>query len=117
MGLEDLETLERMFSASNQLASITRYASPYRRRLFIEAYFRQWDDDKNLVLGAFIFNNIKQALEIIKHDTKALENGLRSMSITEAELDEWEQEQAAFFGTLGEEEPYDAWEIAYVELL
>ena len=39
------------------------------------------------------------------------------MSITEAELDKWKQEQAAFFGTLGEEEPYNVQEIAYVELL
>ena len=37
MGLEDLETFERMFSASNQLVSTIRYASPYHRRLFIEA--------------------------------------------------------------------------------
>ncbi len=36
-GLEDLKTLERVFSASNQLASITRYASAYLRRLFIDA--------------------------------------------------------------------------------
>ncbi|KAK7438741.1 hypothetical protein VKT23_017871 [Stygiomarasmius scandens] len=32
MGLEDLETLERIFSASNHLASITRYATAYRRQ-------------------------------------------------------------------------------------
>lgn len=31
VGLEDFETMEQIFSASNQLASITRYASPYHR--------------------------------------------------------------------------------------
>ena len=29
MGLEDLETLERVFSSSNALASVTRYVSAY----------------------------------------------------------------------------------------
>ena len=33
MGLEDLETLECVFSSSNALAAVTRYASAYRRRL------------------------------------------------------------------------------------
>lgn len=28
LGLEDLETLERIFSASNAVASVTRYATP-----------------------------------------------------------------------------------------
>src|ERR1700679_1247091 len=30
MGLEDLETLERVFSSSNALAAVTRYSSAYR---------------------------------------------------------------------------------------
>src|ERR1700679_958005 len=30
MGLEDLETLEQVFSSSNALAAVTRYASAYR---------------------------------------------------------------------------------------
>ena len=30
MGLEDLETLERVFSSSNALAAVTQYASAYR---------------------------------------------------------------------------------------
>ncbi|KIP01438.1 hypothetical protein PHLGIDRAFT_38684, partial [Phlebiopsis gigantea 11061_1 CR5-6] len=48
MGIEDVETLERVFSGSNALAPIIRYMSAYRRRLYIEAYFRQWDEDKSL---------------------------------------------------------------------
>ena len=30
-GLEDFEMMERIFSASNHLASVTQYASPFRR--------------------------------------------------------------------------------------
>ncbi|RDB25832.1 hypothetical protein Hypma_006599 [Hypsizygus marmoreus] len=39
MGIEDLETLERVFSLSNALAPITRYMTAYRRRVFIDLYF------------------------------------------------------------------------------
>jgi hypothetical protein len=36
MGLEDLETLERVFSASNAVAPLTRHASAYSRHVFID---------------------------------------------------------------------------------
>ncbi|KAJ3523486.1 hypothetical protein NM688_g8722 [Phlebia brevispora] len=117
MGLEDLETLERTFSASNHLASITRYASPYRRRLFIEAFFRQWDEDKNLNLGTFILNNVRQAIQIINDGTTKLEWTKAALEITDAEMDMWEKEQVRFFATIGREDPYDPREVAYVELL
>ena len=35
MGLEDLETLEHVFSASNALATVTQYASAFCCRVFI----------------------------------------------------------------------------------
>ncbi|KAF9487279.1 hypothetical protein BDN71DRAFT_1485354 [Pleurotus eryngii] len=50
-GIEDLETLERVFSVSNQLANVTRYSSAFRWRLFIDTFFHQWDEDKYLNLG------------------------------------------------------------------
>ncbi|KAI0683926.1 hypothetical protein BC835DRAFT_1294591 [Cytidiella melzeri] len=116
-GLEDLETMERIFSASNQLASVTRYASPYRRRLFIEAYFRQWDEDKSLNTGTFILSNYRQALEVIEHDGEVLREAMESLGITEASMDEWEHEELGFFARLGDEDDYDVHAVAYVELL
>ncbi|KAI0346613.1 hypothetical protein BDW22DRAFT_1462444 [Trametopsis cervina] len=116
-GLEDLETMERIFSASNQLASVTRYASPYRRRLFMEAYFRQWDEDKTLNTGTFILSNYKQALEILEHDGEVLREGMKSLAITSADMDAWEHEELCFFSHLGEEAEYDVHAVAYVELL
>ncbi|KAH0833455.1 hypothetical protein J3R83DRAFT_12574 [Lanmaoa asiatica] len=38
-GLEDLSTMERIFSASNQLAPVIRYATAYNRRTFIDMFF------------------------------------------------------------------------------
>ena len=57
MGIEDLETLERIFSFSNQLAAVTRYASAYRRQVFIDLFFKQWDEEKYQNLGLMLYNN------------------------------------------------------------
>ena len=116
-GLEDFETLERVFSSSNQLASTTRYASAFRRRLFIEAYFKQWDEDKYLSLGTFLFNNYKQALKIAEQGTIALADAQRSLGITDADMNTWEVEETTFFSQLGDEDSQYTHAIAYVELL
>ena len=87
-GLEDFETMERIFSASNHLASVTRYASPFRRQLYIETFFQQWDQEKGTNLGTFILNNYIQALNIIKQNTVALDETLKSLGITHKTLDE-----------------------------
>ncbi|KAI0083236.1 hypothetical protein BDY19DRAFT_987949 [Irpex rosettiformis] len=116
-GLEDLETMERLFSMTNALASVTRYASPYRRRLFIEAYLWQLDEDKHLSLGTFLLNNYKQALHIVDQQANDYKQAMTSLGITTADLDQWEVEQSNFFSRLGEEEPYNVHAIAYVERL
>ena len=54
LGLEDLETAERIFSASNALAVVTRYMSPYRRRIYIAMFFAQWDEDKYAELSKYL---------------------------------------------------------------
>ncbi|KAE9386543.1 hypothetical protein BT96DRAFT_960562 [Gymnopus androsaceus JB14] len=66
MGLKDLETLERLFSASNQLASITRYMSPYRRHVFINLFLQQWDCDKYQNVATMLHNNYIQALDLLQ---------------------------------------------------
>ncbi|KAI0083028.1 hypothetical protein BDY19DRAFT_987985 [Irpex rosettiformis] len=116
-GLEDLETMERIFSITNGLASVTRYASPYRRRLFIEAFLRQIDEDKYLNTGTFILNNYKQALSIVHDDASRLAEAMDSLGITEEDLDNFEKEQMEFFSQLGEEDPEDLHAVAYVERL
>jgi hypothetical protein len=118
MGLEDLEGMERIFSSSNQLASITRYASAYRRRLFIDMFFRQWDEDRYLNLATWITNNYIQALDIINENEVALEDAMESLGIGgTAQLDEWQREQVEFFETIGLEPEWNVHAMAYVERL
>lgn len=117
-GLEDFETMERIFSSSNGLASITRYTTGYRRQLLIEIFFQQWDEDKYMNTGKFIFNNYVQALGIINRDTTILENTLRSNGVTEQTLDQWEKAEQHYFQNLtGKEDPWDAYAVVYVEML
>lgn len=117
LGIEDLETLERIFSASNAVAAVTRYSTAYRRRVFIDMFFRQWDEDKYLNIGTMLYNNYCQALNIVEAESVALAHTLRSLDISEEDLEKWESEEAAYFKTLGQEPEWDVHAVAYVELL
>ena len=117
MGIEDAECLERVFSESNQLASIVRYASEYCRMLLIEEYFKQWDAEKYLNLGLFMLNNYVQALETIEQESAALVQAAAEQGVTEELMQKWAQEEREFFATLSDEREYDIHAIAYVELL
>lgn len=117
MGIEDLETLERVFSATNRLAPITRYASPFRRRLLIETYLKQWDEDKYANLGDFLLNNYKQALDIINSDGFTLDQAMKTHAVTADLIDKWSKEEFEYFATLGTEPEYNIHAITYVELL
>ena len=117
IGLEDLETLERVFSSSNQLASVTRYASSYNRHVYIDLFFKNWDSDKYRNLGTMIYHNYAQALNIITTDSLILEEALISLGVSDDDLKKWQAEQAAYFASLGKEPDYNIHGVAYVELL
>ena len=117
MGLEDLETLERIFSSSNSLAAVTRLASAFRRRLFIEMHFKQWDEDKYSKLATMLHDNYNQARDIIDRDGRAVEEAKSSLHVTDEDLESWKIEQDEYFLTLGDEPESRTRAIAYVELL
>jgi hypothetical protein len=117
IGLEDLETLERVFSTSNHVAPLTRYVSAYNRCIFIDLFFRNWDDDKYQNLSIMIYNNYVQALTIIEDESIALSEAKQSLGIQDGNLERWQQEQQSYFATLGKEPEYDIHATAYVELL
>ncbi|KAG2157044.1 hypothetical protein DEU56DRAFT_867153 [Suillus clintonianus] len=95
-GIEDFGTIEHFFSASNTIAPIIRYASSYHRHVFLDLFFKQWDEDKYLNLGTMIYNNYKQALDIVLTESIALDEAKQS---------------------LGKETEWDVHAMAYVELL
>ena|ERR1700722_18994855 len=89
IGLEDFEECERTFSKSNELASVTRFATPFHRRQQIEQHFHFHSEDKytesgmcrvfemycvnnSLCKGNFIYENYRQALKHIKEGGQQL---------------------------------------------
>lgn len=116
VGIEDFETLERIFSASNEVAPLVRYASTFRRRLFIVMHFRQWDEDKYANLSGMLFSNYVQAVSIIEGEEE-LTRSKRALEIADGQLEQWEGEEKKYIEELGREAPADVHGVAYVELL
>ncbi|KAF6754506.1 hypothetical protein DFP72DRAFT_1068533 [Ephemerocybe angulata] len=117
VGIEDLETMERFFSASNATAPVTRYTSKYRRRMLLDLFLKQHDRDKYSTIGLMIRNNYQQALDIIRDGKPLLDRILSESGYTKSDLDNWQKEQAQYFSTLGKEREEDIYKVAYVELL
>ncbi|PPQ84634.1 hypothetical protein CVT24_007189, partial [Panaeolus cyanescens] len=117
LGLEDLETMERLFSLSNAVAIVIRYASKYRRRLFLDLFMRQYDMDKYANLGLMLRNNYVQALKIKLESTVVLDKIYEQRRILPGDLDKWHHDQATYFASLGKEPDADIHRVAYVELL
>ncbi|KAG1745409.1 uncharacterized protein EDB91DRAFT_1080328 [Suillus paluster] len=116
-GLEDFGVAESIFSASNALASVIRYASPYHRHVFLDLFFKQWDEDKYSNLGTMLLNNYWQAQQVISTETIMLREAMSSLGIQEEDLMNWRSEEIQYFQTLGKEPEWDVHAIVYVELL
>ncbi|KZT10313.1 uncharacterized protein LAESUDRAFT_755820 [Laetiporus sulphureus 93-53] len=115
--LEDSETFEHVFSASNSLAPVTRYVSAYRRHVYIDEYFHQWDDEKYVSLSTMIYNNYIQALNIIEMESIAVVESMQSLDVKKEDLVQWHAEEHCYFQTLRQEPLWDVYAVAYVEKL
>ncbi|KAG2089874.1 uncharacterized protein F5147DRAFT_780519 [Suillus discolor] len=73
LGIEDLETCKRIFSASNAVAPVICHASYFHWLQFNKLHFDQWDLDKYSELSKFIYNNYKQALHIVNELSPAVQ--------------------------------------------
>jgi hypothetical protein len=54
VGTEDFEECERTFCGSNNLAPVTRLATPFHRRQEIQEYFNFHDQDKQANIGMLV---------------------------------------------------------------
>ncbi|KAG9311960.1 hypothetical protein JVU11DRAFT_7229 [Chiua virens] len=99
--LKDLSTMEHIFSASNQLTSVTRYATTCNCRLFINMYFWQWDKDKYVNLGKMLYNNYPQALCIVNDSGLALQQAKISLQIDDKDIQAFQVKQSKYLETLG----------------
>ncbi|EKM48913.1 uncharacterized protein PHACADRAFT_107978, partial [Phanerochaete carnosa HHB-10118-sp] len=116
-GIKDLETMERVFSRSNDLTPVIWYASAYHHRLLIEAFLKQWDANKYLNSGDFMLGNYTQVLESVNIEGQTLRQSMEQQGIIADDITRWRDEELAYFATLGDELDYDIHSTLYVELL
>ncbi len=109
--------MERVFSASNDLAPIIRYASKYHRRMHIDRHYAQWDDDKYANIATMLLNNYRQALGILAEDGPLLEEWLKARGCREEDFVKWQEEEARYFATVGKVTEADEFAVEYVTRL
>jgi hypothetical protein len=132
LGLEDLEVLERIFSASNSVARCVRFASRFTWKQFLDLHFQQWDEDKyaelsmspslcenwNLIfIGNFLLDNYRQALRIIATHTPEVEALKDRLKISNEGIEGWRAEEIKFLQELKEEPESRELEVSYVQAL
>ncbi|THH00432.1 hypothetical protein EW026_g2103 [Hermanssonia centrifuga] len=117
LGLEDLETCERVFSASNAVARTVRFSSHFHWCQFLDLHFKQWNEDRYLDLSKFLFNNYRQALKILADFTPQLAAYKRMYGIVDADIEGWPQDELRYLKNTHVEPEKDAVPVAYVEAL
>lgn len=118
LGIEDFETMERFFAGSNSAAGLVRHTTKYRRRVFLELYMKQADEDKYLQLGNMLLGNYQQVLDIINDEGTLLQETLADTNLSTTDLDQWQIEQREYFDqNLGIETDENIHRVTYVELL
>lgn len=124
MGIEDLETLEHIFSSFNGLAGITRHMSSYHQHVAIDMSFAQWDADKYENIATMLYDNYCQAIDIVTEHQIQLEEHLKCMGLkddstpfTHHNLDAFIKDQRETFQTLDQGPVPDVQRSRYVTLL
>ena len=82
----------------------------------IHLHFKQWDYEKYANISTMLYNNYRQALEIIAGGP-SLQATLRDLDVTEADLRRYDTEEREYFTTLEDEDPKNLHAIVYVETL
>ncbi|KAG1721163.1 hypothetical protein EDD22DRAFT_983130 [Suillus occidentalis] len=112
LGLEDLEGCEHIFSKSNALAASVRYAT-------IANYFQHNDDFEVYAnLTTFLYNNYKQALNVL-HDAHAtLPKLMAELGVTDESIfDAWLAEEHNYLMFLMQEPEHETLHMEYWQRL
>ncbi|KAG1726654.1 hypothetical protein EDB19DRAFT_1643359, partial [Suillus lakei] len=107
LGIEDLETCERIFASSNSTASLIRHTSHFHWVQFLDLHFEKWDTDKYLEL----------TLQIIEHYSVELEEFKQCKDLVGADFLKWQDEESEYLGRVATEPTADTIAVAYVENL
>jgi hypothetical protein len=135
-GLEDLETCERCFSKTNDLAPTTRYASTFHRRQAFASYFEHLDRHdtyeslsepftQTLTFhpltraypGKFLVDNYHQALRILAEEAP-VERLMAELGVEDSStFEQWLREEEKYLQLLKREPLKETLQIDYVKKL
>ncbi|KIL54725.1 hypothetical protein M378DRAFT_92014 [Amanita muscaria Koide BX008] len=105
VGLEDFEECEHTLSQSNQLAAVTRLATPYHRHQQINEFFLHHDQDKYVMSADFIYHNYRQALETICSSQAELSILSENLHLESHDYENYISDELEYLNTLKEERP------------
>ncbi|KAI0039816.1 hypothetical protein FA95DRAFT_1503682 [Auriscalpium vulgare] len=117
IGIEDLETCERIFSWLNIVARNIRHASLYHWRLFLHICLKQWDEDRYANLSKFLLDNYRQSLATIQEYEYELTAFQKLTGFAQDDFERWLIEEAAYLEKAQDEPEEDLQQVAYVENL
>ncbi|TDL17784.1 hypothetical protein BD410DRAFT_843337 [Rickenella mellea] len=117
IGLTDAEGCERIFSASNAIASGTRHASKFHRHQAIEEHFSFWDEDKYAALSTFLYNHYREALAIVQSWPAQMAQFRSQLLVTEADFELYLEQERQYLSSLTHEPQEDSLRFNYVEAL
>jgi hypothetical protein len=136
IGLTDAEGCERIFSASNAIASGTRHASKFHRHQAIEEHFAFWDEDKYAalseclvqfgtgqslthprLLGTFLHNHYREALAIVQSWPAQMAQISSQLQVTEADFESYLEQERQYLCSRTHEPQEESLRFHYVETL
>ncbi|KAI0059807.1 hypothetical protein BV25DRAFT_1808428 [Artomyces pyxidatus] len=117
LGIEDLETCERVFSSLGAAARLIRHASYFHWKQFIHMHLLQWDEDRYAELGNFLLKNYRQALKMIFEYQQEVDAFERLTGFSGADFERWRTEETSYLQTVGDETKEDVQEAGYVRAL
>ncbi|KAH9931426.1 uncharacterized protein B0H18DRAFT_1083452 [Fomitopsis serialis] len=133
VGKEDFEGCERCFSESNSLAPGTRLSSVFHREQAIEEHFQFWGEQKHYdsgafsrpsniqtlthILGNFIYNNYRQALDIIQEDGCVLAALSAELNTSDNDYEEYLRQEREYLRGRKAEPPEVSRKLMYLEAL
>ncbi|KAG2139151.1 uncharacterized protein EDB93DRAFT_1253076 [Suillus bovinus] len=119
LGLEDLEMCEHTFSKSNSLAPTTCYSSIFHCQQAIISYF-EYNNDYEVYanLSNFLYNNYKQALNIIANSRITLPKSMQDLDITQESIfEDWLMKEKTYLQSPHTEPEHETLQMEYWQKL
>ncbi|KAG1894669.1 uncharacterized protein F5891DRAFT_1130867 [Suillus fuscotomentosus] len=119
IGIEDLETCERMFSKSNSLALALQYTSVFHRQQAIDSYFEHNNElEVYGNLSNFLHGNYKQALEILTNGEAVLPKVMQDLKVKDESVFEcWLEDEKIYLKGLTREHEEETRQMEYWQRL